>query len=100
MSIYKTDWMIKLITDRIKIWSGALPNLIADYVVVPEYFDAQIRTGKLVRWLERLSRPTREHAAMMAGFDFVWQTMQVAEAPGDAGARILLDLCTKKPGHS
>lgn len=99
VSVYQTDWLIKLVTDRIKIWSGALPNLIADYVIVPEYFNAQIRAGSLVRWLERLSRHTPERAAMLEGFDTVWARMERPEPPGMTGARILLDLANKKPGQ-
>lgn len=92
VSVYRTDWLIKLVTDRIKIWSGALPNLIADYVIVPEYFNAQIRAGSLVRWLERLSGDTPERSAMVEGFETVWQTMQRPEPPGVSGARIVLGL--------
>ncbi|MBB4064914.1 lipid-A-disaccharide synthase [Gellertiella hungarica] len=99
VSVYKTDWLIKLVTDRIKIWSGALPNLIADYVIVPEYFNEQIRAGSLVRWMERLSNDTPERAAMLEGFAEVWRRMDRPEPPGVTGARILLDLANKKPGH-
>lgn len=100
VSVYRTDWLIKLITDRIKIWSGALPNLIADYVIVPEYFNEQIRTGSLVRWMERLSADTPQRRAMDQGFREVWSRMQTHEPPGDRGARLLLEtLSSKKPGH-
>lgn len=100
VSLYKTDWLIKLVTDRIKIWSGALPNLIADYVIVPEYFNEQIRTGSLVRWMERLSTDTPQRRAMDQGFREVWSRMRTPEPPGDIGARLLLDvLANKKPGH-
>lgn len=92
VSVYKTDWLIKLVTDRIKIWSAALPNLIADYVVVPEYFNQTIRTASLVRWLERLSHETPERQAMLQGFDTAWQRMQTPEPAGDTGARILLQI--------
>lgn len=90
VSVYRTDWLIKLITDRIKIWSAALPNLIADFAVVPEFFNEQIRTAMLTRWLERLSAETPERVAMLDGFSTVWNRMQTPEPPGEAGARILL----------
>ena len=100
VSTYRTDWLIKLVTDRIKIWSGALPNLIADYVIVPEYFNERIRAAALARWLERLSRDTPERVTMMAGFDTVWARMQRPEPPGEAGARLLLQtIAQKKTGH-
>lgn len=96
VSVYKTDWLIKLITNRIKIWSAALPNLIADYAVVPEYFNEQIRPALLMRWIERLSGQTPERAAMLAGFETVWSRMQTPEPPGEVGARILLDHLQQK----
>ena len=96
VSVYKTDWLIKLVTDRIKIWSAALPNLIADYAVVPEYFNEQIRTAMLTRWMERLTAPTPERAAMLAGFETVWSRMQTPEPPGEVGARILLQEIKQK----
>lgn len=99
VSVYKTDWLIKLVTDRIKIWSAALPNLIADYVIVPEYFNQTIRTASLVRWLERLGRETPERVAMLEGFERAWQRMQTPEPPGDLGARILLGMVNEKPGQ-
>ena len=100
VSTYRTDWLIGLMTSRIKIWSGALPNLIADYVIVPEYFNERIRAGALARWLERLAKDTPERVTMMAGFDTVWARMQRPEPPGAAGARILMEAIThKKTGH-
>lgn len=96
ISVYRTDWLIKLVTDRIKIWSAALPNLIADYAVVPEFFNEQIRAAMLTRWLERLTRPTPERAAMLAGFETAWSRMQTPVPSGEAGARILLDVIQQK----
>jgi lipid-A-disaccharide synthase len=90
VSVYKTDWLIKLVTNRIKIWSAALPNLIADYAVVPEFFNEQIRAAMLTRWMERLTANTPERTAMLAGFETVWERMLTAEPPGEVGARILL----------
>lgn len=96
VSVYKTDWLIKLITDRIKIWSAALPNVIADYAVVPEFFNEQIRGAMLTRWLERLSADTPERTAMLEGFATVWTRMQTPQAPGEVGARILLQSIRRK----
>ncbi len=92
VSTYKTDWLIKLMHKRIKIWTGALPNVIADYVVMPEYLNEQLRGASLARWMERLSTHTPENQAMMQGFDLVWKTMQTEPPAGEAGAKIVLDL--------
>lgn len=100
VSAYQTDWIITLMSKRIKTWTGALPNLVADYVVVPEYLNGAVRSGNLARWMERLSTDTPEHRAMNEGFDLVWQRMQTEEPPGEHAAEIVLDLLSiKKPGH-
>jgi lipid-A-disaccharide synthase len=100
VSAYKADRLIALMSKRIRIWSGALPNLIADYPVVPEYINDVVRPGSLCRWAERLSSDTAQRQAMMEGFDLTWQRLQVPVPPGEAAAGIVLQvLDTKKPGH-
>jgi lipid-A-disaccharide synthase len=96
VSAYKTDWLIKLMHKRIKIWTGALPSVIADYVVLPEYLNEQLRGASLARWMERLSTATPERDAMMQGFDLVWDEMQTETPAGEAGARIVLDLLRER----
>ncbi|OQP88027.1 lipid-A-disaccharide synthase [Rhizobium rhizosphaerae] len=90
VSTYRADWLIKLMHSRIRIWTGALPNLIADYPVVPEYFNESIRPGALARWIERLAFDTDQRRAMRAGFDLVMARMQTPVPPGEAGAAIVL----------
>lgn len=101
VSTYKTEWLARFVMSRIKVWSAALPNLIADYAVVPELINDVLRPGLLARYMERLTNDTLERSAMLAGYDLVWQRMQTAEPPGDKAAGILLDvLSNKKTGHS
>lgn len=92
VSAYKTDWLIKLLAGRIKIWTGALPNLIADYAVVPEYINEVVRPGSLCRWAERLSNDTTQRRAMLEGYDVAWQHLHVPVPPGEAAAGAVLDL--------
>ncbi len=100
VSAYKTDWIIKLMTSKIKTWSAALPNLIADYAVVPEYINDVVRGGSFARWMEKLSADSLPRQAMMQGFDVLWQRMQTEKPPGEHAAEIVLDvLQKKKPGH-
>jgi lipid-A-disaccharide synthase len=100
VSAYKTDWIIRLLSPRIKVWTGALPNIIADYAVVPEYLNEVVRGASLARWMERLSADTFQLKAMNEGYDLVWQSMQTEKPPGDHAAEILLDvLKKKKPGR-
>jgi lipid-A-disaccharide synthase len=96
ISTYKTDVLIRMVLSRIKVWSGALPNLIADYPVVPEYFDEFIRPTALARWMERLSADTPERKAMLAGFDEIFDHMATEHSPGAHGAAIILDLIRRK----
>ncbi len=100
VSTYKTEWLAKFVLSRIKIWTAALPNLIADYAVLPELINDVLRPGLLARYMERLSNETPERAAMIAGYDLVWERMQTLEPPGDKAAQIVLDvLAHKKTGH-
>ncbi|MBB6487521.1 lipid-A-disaccharide synthase [Rhizobium lusitanum] len=100
VSTYKTEWLAKFVMSRIKIWTAALPNIIADYAVLPELINDVLRPGMLARYMERLSKDTPERAAMLAGYDLVWQRMQTEEPPGDKAAAIVLEvLSNKKAGH-
>jgi len=99
ISAYKVDWLIKLMAHRITIWTAALPNLIADYPVVPEYVEV-VRPGNLARWVERLVADTSQRRAMLEGYDLVWERMKTTEPPGQKAAGVILELLsTKKPGR-
>lgn len=100
VSTYKVDGLIRLMHSRIRIWSGALPNIIADDPFVPEYLNEAIRAGALSRWIERLSGDTLARKAMLAGYDTVWRAMATERPAGEAAAAVILSLLdTKKPGH-
>lgn len=96
VSAYKTDWLIKLLASRIKTWTGALPNLIADYPVVAEYVNEVVRPASLCRTVERLSADTLQRQAMLEGFDLVWQRLQVPVPSGEAAAVAVFDTMRKK----
>nr|WP_298101060.1 lipid-A-disaccharide synthase [uncultured Shinella sp.] len=101
VSTYKFDWLANLFLRKIKIWTAAIPNIIADYAVVPEYLNEQVRPGSLARWFERLSFDTAERRAMLQGYDLVHERMQTERPPGATGAAVILDLlATKKPGQN
>lgn len=101
ISTYRFDWLANLFLRKIKIWTAAIPNLIADYTVVPEYLNEQVRPGSLARWFERLSVDTAERRAMLEGYDLVYERMQTVRPPGETGAAVILDLlATKKPGQN
>ncbi|WP_454745740.1 lipid-A-disaccharide synthase [Ciceribacter selenitireducens] len=96
VSTYKTDWLITMLSHRIKTWSGALPNLIADYPFVPEFLNDYVRPGNLMRMAERLAADTLQQRAMLEGFDLVWQRLQTELPSGVEGSRIVLDLLARR----
>ena len=100
VSAYKADWLITMMSKRIKVWSAALPNLIADYPVIPEYLNDVVRPGSLSRWLERLCADTLQRQAMLEGFELTWQRIATRVPPGEAAAGIVLEVMErKKPGR-
>ncbi|QLF70356.1 lipid-A-disaccharide synthase [Peteryoungia desertarenae] len=96
VSTYKGDWLIRLVSHRIKIWTGALPNLIGDYAIVPEYLNDVVRPGSLVRWAERLSTDTLQRKAMLEGFDLVWQRLDKELSAGESGSLVVMDLLRER----
>jgi lipid-A-disaccharide synthase len=96
VSVYKTDWIFTMLSKRVKTWTGALPNLIADYVVVPEYFNEVVRAGSMLRWAERLSSDTTERRAMLDGYALVQERLRTDVPPGETGALILLDVLNSR----
>ena len=90
---YKADWFArKFLMPKITIWSAALPNIIADEPVVPEYFNEFVRPGMLARNLERLMRPGSARQAQLDGFDKVALIMATEQPSGEIGARVILEL--------
>lgn len=98
VSVYKTDWIFTMLSKRVKTWTGALPNLIADYAVVPEYFNEVVRAGSMLRWAERLSSDTTQRRAMLEGFALVHDRLKTDVPPGERGAEILLETIRAKSG--
>jgi lipid-A-disaccharide synthase len=96
VSTYKGDWIIRLLSHRIRIWTGALPNLIADYAVVPEYFNDVLRPASLVRWAERLSTETPQRRAMLAGYEDVWARLDTKRPAGESGAAVVLSVLERR----
>ncbi|MBB4094676.1 lipid-A-disaccharide synthase [Ochrobactrum pecoris] len=92
---YKADWFArKFLMPKITIWSAALPNIIADEPVVPEYFNEFVRPGMLARSLERLMRPGSARQAQLDGFDTVASIMSTERPSGEIGAQVILELAS------
>jgi len=93
VSCYRTDPIIRLAVSMIHAWSAALPNIIADRPIVPEYIDYLIRPGMLARRIEELVEPKSPAAKLqIQGFGKVRDLMAVDERPGMRAAEIVLDV--------
>ena len=97
ISTYRFDWIANLFLRKVKVWSAAIPNIVADYAVVPEFLNEQVRPGTLTRWFERLAAETAERRAMLEGYDLVHERMQTERPPGETGAVVILDLLAARP---
>lgn len=92
ISCYRLDWAMRLAVSMITTWSAALPNIIADRPVIPEYINEMIRPGMLARRIEEIAEPgSLAAAAQISGFEKVRELMAVDEEPGMKSARIVLE---------
>ncbi len=90
-----TDAFVRLAFSRITVWSGSLPNLIADYPIAPEYFDRFVRPQMLARTLERLMSDGPMRAAQLSGFTDVAMAMATERPSGQIAASVVLGLARK-----
>jgi len=98
---YKADWFAKhFILPKITIWSAALPNIITDTPIVPEYYNEFIRPAMLARQLYRHMIAGSARQAQLEGFDHLLQIMQSplprSQSSGGIGSQIILDLIARK----
>lgn len=91
VSIYKVDFMLRMLHKTMDAWTAALPNWVADYQAIPEFFDEFARPGMLARHLYRLSSDTLQRNTMLEAFDVVHERMSVEQPPSEYGASIVLE---------
>ncbi len=87
---YKADFLGRLLYPMITVWSAALPNLIADRPVVPEFFDHFVRPEMVARHIEQLVRESHTRAAQIEGFDLVRATMKTERPSAAIAAEAVL----------
>ena len=87
---YRTDLPMRAATRFIDTWSAALPNLIADRVVVPENIDAFARPERLARQVEELLADTPGRRAQLAGLADVRQAVRTEVPASERAAEIVL----------
>ncbi len=96
ISIYKLDPAINAVRFLMKAWTAALPNLIADKVIVPERINEFARPGYIARLAEGLLVEGHQRAAQLEGFQLVHDRMQQAKEPGRICAEIVLRLARQQ----
>ena len=96
VSVYKLDPLARILMRRIRTWSAALPNLIADYPVISEYVNEMVRPVRLARWIERLSSETLHRQAMIEGFDLVRARMATGRPPSEHAADVVIETFEKQ----
>lgn len=88
---YRADLFSKIfILPRVKVWSAALPNIIADRPVVPEYFNEFLRPGMLARQVEQIMTPGASRQAQLDGFALIRKTMKTTAPSGEIAAQAIL----------
>lgn len=98
ISIYKPDPALNAIRFLIKGWTGALPNLIADKVIIPERFNEYAHPGYIARLAEVLMCDSHERRAQLEGYALVHERMRQDRPPGELAAQTVLDLLEKRQG--
>lgn len=93
---YKLDFFSKLfLFPKITIWTAALPNIIADKPIMPEYFNEFLRPGMLARQIEQLLYNPLLRQAQLDAFEIVEQKMKTEVPSGIIGAQTIIRLLEK-----
>ena len=97
LSCYKLDRPARLAQFLITVWSAALPNLIADRIVVPEVFNEYARPPWMARFMEQLLRGGHMAGWQREGFDEIERRMTTERPAGEIGAEIVLRAVAERP---
>jgi len=92
ISVYKMDFLVRMLGPYlVRIWTASLPNLIAGWPVVPEYFNQYIVPETLARLLPRLWNETPTRLSQRQGFAQVADALSTPIPSGDLAARVVLN---------
>ncbi|PHR24737.1 MAG: lipid-A-disaccharide synthase [Hoeflea sp.] len=92
MSCYKLDPVSRQLTRLVTTWTAALPNLIADNVVISENYDNQLRPERLARQANQLASDTLHRAAMLSDFELIRARMEVGVPASEKAASTVLEV--------
>lgn len=91
LSCYRIDPLMRLGHRLVKVWSGALPNIIADRAIVTEFYEQYIRPGNLARQMEGLMNDTSLRAWQKEGFAEVVRRMTTDRPAGELAADAVIE---------
>lgn len=93
ISCYRTDAVMRVAISMISTWSAALPNLVADRLVIPEMYDHSIRPGMLARMIEQYVQPgSALRRLALDGYADVRRAMATDAPSSQTAAAIVADL--------
>ncbi|MER9124903.1 lipid-A-disaccharide synthase [Mesorhizobium sp. M0959] len=95
ISCYRLDPVMRMAQPLIKVWSAALPNLIADRPVVPEHYNQYVRPHYLARQLEALCSDTAYRTWQKHGFADIAGRMATAKPSGEIAAGVVMGMVRK-----
>ena len=96
ISIYKLDAIAMQVRHLLTGWTASLPNLIADYPVVPERFNEYAHPHYVARMVERLATEGQERMIQLEGFSLIRNRLK-QETPGfEVAVKKIIDIATKK----
>ena len=88
---YRLDALERAVARRkITSWAMAMPNIIADRVVVYEALNDMVIPQRMARILERLLADTPERAAQLCGFATVRERLATTRPPSELAAERIL----------
>lgn len=92
IAIYKLDWMAMQIRHLLTGWTASLPNLIADYPVVPEHYNERAHPHYLARMVERLCHDDHERQLQLEGFERIIERLRQKTPSSDLAADTIVRL--------
>lgn len=92
VSCYRTDVLDTALMRFYTAWSASLPNLIADWPVVPEAYNDYLRPAYLARLIEQLWADTPARAAQVDGLARIAARMKTERPAGELAAEAVLSL--------
>lgn len=105
ISCYRLDWMMNMVRHLVTAWSAALPNIIADRIIVPEFYNDYVRPEALARQLEIIMADTPVRQWQLDGFAEIARRMATGRPAGRIAADAVLAVMARSanpslPDHS